>query len=38
MLRLAQSDFEDRHDLAKLAGIANLSIEEFQERFGYLVA
>jgi 6-phosphofructokinase len=38
MLRLAQSDFEDRHDLAKLAGIANLSIEQFQERFGYLVA
>jgi len=38
MLRLAPSDFEDRHDLAKLAGIANLSIDQFQDRFGYLVS
>jgi len=37
MLRLSPADFEDRHDLAKLASIAHLSIEEFQERFGYLV-
>ena len=37
MLRLAREDFEDRHDLAKLAGIAHLSIEDFQTRFGYLV-
>src|SRR5690349_11185601 len=29
MLRLSREDFEDRHDLAKLASIANLSIEEF---------
>jgi 6-phosphofructokinase 1 len=38
MLRLSASDFEDRHDLAKLAGIARLSIEQFEERFGYLVS
>jgi 6-phosphofructokinase 1 len=38
MLRLSPSDFEDRHDLAKLAGIAHLSIEQFEERFGYLVS
>jgi 6-phosphofructokinase len=37
MLRLSQADFEDRHDLAKLAAIANLSIEKFQQQFGYLV-
>jgi len=36
MLRLSGQDFEDRHDLAKLASIAHLSIEEFQKRFGYL--
>ncbi|HTM27216.1 MAG TPA: diphosphate--fructose-6-phosphate 1-phosphotransferase [Vicinamibacterales bacterium] len=38
MLRLAREDFEDRHDLARLASIAHLSIEDFQSRFGYLVA
>jgi 6-phosphofructokinase len=38
MLRLAREDFEDRHDLARLASIAHLSTEDFQARFGYLVA
>jgi 6-phosphofructokinase 1 len=37
MLRLSGADFEDRHDLAMLASIAHLSIEEFQKRFEYLV-
>jgi 6-phosphofructokinase 1 len=38
MLRLSREDFDDRHDVAKLASIAHLSIEEFQKRFGYLTA
>jgi 6-phosphofructokinase len=38
MLRLAREDFEDRSDLARLASIAHLSIEDFQARFAYLVA
>ncbi|HEX4565645.1 MAG TPA: diphosphate--fructose-6-phosphate 1-phosphotransferase [Vicinamibacterales bacterium] len=38
MLRLSRADFDDRHNLAALAGIANLTIEQFQERFGYLVS
>jgi len=38
MLRLSRADFDDRQNLAKLAGIANLSVEQFQERFGYLVS
>ncbi|HYT76079.1 MAG TPA: diphosphate--fructose-6-phosphate 1-phosphotransferase [Vicinamibacterales bacterium] len=37
MLRLAREDFDDRHDLARLASIAHLSIEDFQTRFGYLI-
>jgi ATP-dependent phosphofructokinase / diphosphate-dependent phosphofructokinase len=38
MLRLSPEDFEDRHDVAKLASIAHLSIEEFRERFAYLTS
>jgi len=38
MLRLSRADFDDRQNLAKLAAIANLSVEQFQERFGYLVS
>jgi 6-phosphofructokinase 1 len=38
MLRLSKADFEDRQDLAKLAGIAHLSVERFKERFGYLIS
>jgi 6-phosphofructokinase len=37
MLRLSPQDFEDREDLARLASIAHVSVEEFQRRFGYLV-
>jgi ATP-dependent phosphofructokinase / diphosphate-dependent phosphofructokinase len=36
MLRLSREDFDDAHDLAKLASIAHLSIDEFKDRFGYL--
>jgi len=37
MIRLSKADFEDRDGLAKLAGIAKLSIDQFQKRFEYLV-
>ena len=38
MIRLRKDDFEDPHELAKLAATAGLSNEEFQREFGYLVA
>ena len=34
--RLKREDFEDPHDLAKLAATAHLGVDEFRERFGYL--
>ncbi len=37
MLRLNQADFDDQHELAKLAATAGLSIEEFEKRFRYLI-
>ena len=37
MIRLRRDDFADPHELAKLAATANLGIEEFQQRFGYLI-
>jgi len=37
MLRLNQADFEDPHELAKLAATAGISIAEFQKQFGYLI-
>src|SRR5260370_219932 len=38
MLRLKHEDFEDPHDLAKLAATAHLSVDEFRKRFAYLTA
>jgi 6-phosphofructokinase 1 len=38
MLRLKREDFEDPHDLAKLAATAHLSVEEFRKHFAYLTA
>ena len=38
MIRLRRDDFEDPHELAKLAATAGLSNEEFQKEFAYLVA
>jgi 6-phosphofructokinase len=38
MIRLRKEDFDDPHDLAKLAAIAHCSIDDFRERFGYLTA
>jgi ATP-dependent phosphofructokinase / diphosphate-dependent phosphofructokinase len=37
MLRLNKSDFEDPHELAKLAATAHLPIEEFKKKFYYLI-
>jgi 6-phosphofructokinase len=37
MIRLRKDDFQDPHELAKLAATADLSLEEFQKEFGYLV-
>jgi 6-phosphofructokinase 1 len=36
MIRLDRADFEDPHRLARLAEVANLTPEQFRERFGYL--
>jgi 6-phosphofructokinase 1 len=38
MIRLEREDFEDAKQLAKLAAVIKVTPEEFQERFGYLVA
>jgi 6-phosphofructokinase 1 len=38
MLRLRRDDFDDPHELAKLATTAHVSIEEFRRRFQYLTA
>jgi 6-phosphofructokinase 1 len=38
MIRLRRDDFEDPHELAKLAAAARMSPEEFREEFAYLLA
>ncbi|MBI2893395.1 MAG: 6-phosphofructokinase [Deltaproteobacteria bacterium] len=38
MLRLRRDDFDDPHELAKFAATAGLTLQEFREQFGYLVA
>jgi 6-phosphofructokinase 1 len=37
MVRLRKDDFQDPHELAKLAATTGLSLAEFQNEFGYLV-
>jgi 6-phosphofructokinase 1 len=37
MLRLNKADFEDPHELAKLAATAHISIDDFRKRFYYLI-
>ncbi len=37
MLRLTKQDFEDPHELAKLAATAKISMEEFKNLFAYLI-
>ncbi len=38
MIRLRRDDFEDPHQLAKFAATVGMSLEEFRERFEYLIA
>jgi len=37
MLRLNKADFDDPHELAKLAATAHIPIQEFKDRFFYLI-
>jgi ATP-dependent phosphofructokinase / diphosphate-dependent phosphofructokinase len=37
MLRLNQSDFEDPHELAKYAATCGISLEQFRDKFYYLI-
>ncbi len=37
MIRLTRNDFEDLHQVAKLAATVGVSIDEFRTTFGYLV-
>ncbi|MGH8185048.1 MAG: diphosphate--fructose-6-phosphate 1-phosphotransferase, partial [Steroidobacteraceae bacterium] len=37
MIRLRRDDFEDPHELAKFAATVHMSLEEFRQRFEYLV-
>lgn len=37
MLRLNQADFDDPHELAKLAATAGMTIETFKQKFRYLI-
>ncbi|HEX4999118.1 MAG TPA: diphosphate--fructose-6-phosphate 1-phosphotransferase [Terriglobia bacterium] len=37
MIRLRRDDFEDPHELAKFAATVNMSLDEFRQRFEYLV-
>lgn len=37
MLRLNQADFDDPHELAKLAATAGMSIDKFKDTFNYVI-
>jgi 6-phosphofructokinase 1 len=37
MIRLRRDDFDDPHELARFAATAHLSLEEFKQKFEYLV-
>ncbi len=37
MIRLRRDDFENPHEIARFAAVANLSLEQFQEQFEFLV-
>jgi len=38
MIRLRRDDFEDPHELAKLAATARMSLDAFRAQFGHLIA
>ena len=37
MIRLRRDDFEDPHELAKMAATAGISLQDFRSEFGYLI-
>ena len=37
MIRLRKEDFDDPSELARIAAVTKLSLQEFRDRFGYLV-
>ena len=37
MIRLRRDDFDDPHELARFAAAAHLSLQQFREKFEYLV-
>ena len=37
MLRLNQADFDDPHELAKLAATASVSVQKFRDQFYYVI-
>jgi 6-phosphofructokinase 1 len=37
MIRLSADDFDDPHELAKYAATAGISLDEFRQKFHYLV-
>jgi 6-phosphofructokinase len=37
MIRLRRDDFEDAHELAKLAATVHISLDEFRQQFEYLI-
>jgi 6-phosphofructokinase 1 len=37
MIRLRRDDFEDPHELAKLAATAHIPLEDFRSQFGHLI-
>jgi 6-phosphofructokinase 1 len=37
MIRLRRDDFEDPHELAKMAATAGISLQDFRNEFGYLI-
>jgi len=37
MLRLRRDDFEDAYELAKIAGVTGLTLDEFRQEFEYLI-
>jgi 6-phosphofructokinase 1 len=38
MIRLRRDDFDDPHELAKFAATCGLTLQQFREQFGYLIA
>jgi 6-phosphofructokinase 1 len=37
MIRLRRDDFDDPHELAKMAATVGISLQEFRSAFGYLI-